>query len=87
MKVKAIGKEYNSGNRKSDGGFYENTIVHVTSKRRGVEGTAVEKVYLDPREYPLASIYIGSNYNLDRDYRGNVEAFELEQLDQVSGLD
>lgn len=77
MKVNVIGKEFVSGtSRKTQKDFAAN-VVHVSYKKNGVEGNAVDSIWLDPTSYPLAGIQVGKMYDLDRDGRGFVCGFEM----------
>lgn len=77
MKVNVIGKEFVSGtSRKTQKDFAAN-VVHVSYKKNGVEGNAVDSIWLDPASYPLAGIQVGKLYDLDRDGRGFVCSFEI----------
>ena len=77
MKVTVIGKEYISGTSKKTGRPFEANLVHVSYKKNGVEGQAVEGIFLDPNTYPLSDIQVGKVYNVDRDNRGYLVAFDL----------
>ena len=77
MKVTLIGKSYASGKSKKTGKDFAATIAHVSYKKNGVEGAAVESVWLDPSTYPVDSLKIGAAYNLDRDGGGYVVAFDV----------
>ena len=77
MKVTVIGKEHASGTSKKTGKPFDANVAHVTHKKNGVEGAAVDSVWLDPIAYPLASIQIGKTYDLDRDGRGFVVGFDI----------
>lgn len=77
MKVNVVGKNSVSGTSKKTGKDFAGTVVHVVYKKNGVEGTAVETVWLDPKTYPLASIQVGKTYDLDRDGNGYVVGFEM----------
>ena len=76
MKVMVIGKEYISGTSKKTGKPFEANLVHVSYKKNGVEGQAVEGIFLDPNTYPLSGIQVGKVYNVDRDNRGYLVSFD-----------
>lgn len=80
MTVTILGKAHLSGIARKTGKPYDNTVVHVAYPRQGVEGQAVETVWLSATAYPVESIQVGSAYALDRDRRGYVVA-----LQQLSG--
>ena len=44
MKVTVIGKEYASGTSKKTGKDFAATVVHVSHKKNGVDGTAVDSI-------------------------------------------
>jgi len=77
MKVTVIGKDHISGTSKKTGKPYDLNVVHITSKRNGVDGLAADQIMLDPKTYPLEGIQLGKAYNLDRDGRGFVCGFEV----------
>ena len=76
MKVKVLGKEYVSGTSKKTGKDFAGTVVHVSHKKNGVDGLAVEAIWLDPVSYPLSSVVVGAEYEVDRDNRGYLLSFE-----------
>ena len=76
MKVMVIGKEYVSGTSKKTGKPFEANLAHVSYKKMGVEGQAVEAIFLDPNTYPLNTIQVGKTYNVDRDGRGFLVSFD-----------
>ena len=77
MKVVVIGKEYVSGTSKKTGKPFEANLAYVSYKKMGVEGQAVEAIFLDPNTYPLGAIQVGKTYNVDRDSRGFLVSFDL----------
>ncbi len=77
MKVVVIGKEYVSGTSRKNGKPFEANVAHVGFKKMGVEGQAVDSIWLDPNTYPLNSIQIGKTYDVDRDSRGFLLSFDL----------
>ena len=79
MKVTVMGKEYVSGTSKRTGKDFAANVVYVTHKKNGVEGVAVDSVWLDPATYPLFDIQVGKVYDLDRDGRGFIVGFELSR--------
>lgn len=76
MKVTVIGKEFVSGTSKKTQKDFASNVVHVSHKKNGVEGLAVDSVWLDPQSYPLNEITVGKVYDIDRDSRGFVCGFE-----------
>lgn len=79
MKVSVIGKEYVSGKSRKTGKDFAANVVHVCYKKNGVDGLAVDGIWLDPMSYPLSDIQVGKVYDLDRDGRGYVCGFEIAQ--------
>lgn len=77
MKVTVVGKEYVSGTSKRTGKAFEANVAYVTHKKNGVNGVAVDSVWLDCEAYPLGSIQVGKEYNVDRDQRGFLLSFDL----------
>jgi hypothetical protein len=76
MRVSIIGKEFVSGTSKKTGKDFAANVVHVSYKKNGVDGLAVDSIWLDPVSYPLAEIQVSKVYDLDRDGRGYVCGFE-----------
>ncbi|MPM39040.1 hypothetical protein SDC9_85671 [bioreactor metagenome] len=76
MKVVVLGKEHLSGIGKKSGKPYDSNVVHIRFKQSGVDGEAVDSVWLDPAFIALAHIEVGATYDLDRDGRGQVVGFE-----------
>ena len=77
MKATVMGKEFVSGTSKKTGKDFAANVVHVAHKKNGVEGSAVDAIWLDPKSYPLTDIQIGKIYDVDRDSRGFIVGFEL----------
>lgn len=75
MRVTVIGKERVDKVSKKTGEKMDKTIVHFTHKKRGVEGVAVQSVWVDASFLPYAEIVVGKDYALDRDERGYLEDF------------
>jgi len=76
MKVTVIGKEFVSGTSKKTQKDFASNVVYISHKKNGVDGLAVDSVWLDPKTYPLTDIAVGKVYDLDRDSRGFVCGFE-----------
>ena len=53
------------------------TVCHTAYIRRGVDGMAVETIWLPGKLYPIDSMFVGDIYNIDRDGQGYVVDFEL----------
>lgn len=75
MKVTVIGKEYVAGKSKRTGKEFSANVVHVAHNKNGVEGQAVDTIWLDPMQYPLSGIAVGKPYEVDRDGRGFIIDF------------
>lgn len=77
MKVTVVGKEYVSGTSKRTGKAFASNVAYVTHKKNGINGVAVDSVWLDPDQYPLDTIQVGKVYDVDRDNRGFLLSFDL----------
>lgn len=77
MKIKVIGKARLSGTSKKTGNPYDFVQVHYNGRARGVDGLAAMTLSLDPRDYPLETIQVGADYNVDFDNRGYPVEFSV----------
>lgn len=77
MKATVMGKEFVSGTSKKTGKDFAANVVHLAHKKNGVEASAVDAIWLDPKSYPLPDIQIGKIYDIDRDSHGFIVGFEL----------
>jgi len=77
MKAMVIGKEFVSGHSKKTDRDFAANVVYVTHKKNGVDGQAVDSIWLDPASYPFKDIQVGKVYDLDRDSRGFIVDFVL----------
>ena len=77
MKIKVYGKAHLEGVSKKTGNPYNLTVLHYLGKARGVEGQAALTLMLDALTYPLSSISVGSEYNVEFDNRGYPVEFSL----------
>lgn len=77
MKVMVMGKEHVQGTSRKTQKPFDNTVVYVQHKKNGVDGVVCGNVWLNAGTYPIEGIQLGKTYNLDRDERGFVMAFEL----------
>ena len=77
MKIKVYGKAHLEGVSKKSGNPYNLTVLHYLGKARGVEGQAALTLMLDAFEFPLSSINVGSEYNVEFDQRGYPVEFSL----------
>ena len=75
MKATVIGKEFVSGYSKKTGRDFASNVVYVTHKKNGIEGQAVDSIWLDPDSYPIKDIQLGKLYDIDRDSRGFIVDF------------
>lgn len=75
MKIKVYGKAHLEGTSKRTGDFYNFNQVHYLGKARGVEGQAALTLSLHPTDYPIDSIVVGAEYNVEFDNRGYVVEF------------
>ena len=75
MKIKVIGKAHLHGVSKKTGNDYNFIQVHYNGKSRGVDGQAALTLSLDPKEYPLETIAIGGDYNVEFDGKGYIQEF------------
>lgn len=77
MKIKVYGKAHLEGVSKKTGRPYNINQIHYLGKARGVEGLAAQTLMLDPADYPLDYIAVGSEYNVEFDNRGYPVEFSL----------
>lgn len=70
MRIKVYGKAHLEGVAKKTGNPYNFNQVHYLGKARGVEGLAAQTLALDPKDYPLGSIEVGREYDVEFDNRG-----------------
>lgn len=75
MRVHVLGKQFVSGKSKKTGKDFAANVVDVCFQRNGVEGYATGRIWLDPKEYPLDSIVLDKDYNVDYDFRGYIIGF------------
>jgi hypothetical protein len=75
MKVNLVGKQHIQGVSKKTGNPYDNTIVHVTYPESGIDGNAVDRVFLDAKVFPVESLVVGATYDLEYNRRGFVAGF------------
>lgn len=75
MKIKVQGKAHLEGTSKKTGRPYNFNQIHYLGKAYGVEGQAALTFALDPKEYPIESISVGGEYNVEFDNRGYIVEF------------
>lgn len=68
-------KAHLEGTSKRTGNAYNFNQVHYLAPARGVEGLAAKSLSLDPLVYPIGSIVVGGDYNVEFDERGYVVSF------------
>ena len=77
MKITVYGKAHLEGVSKKTEKPYNFNQIHYLGKARGVEGQAALTMMLDPKEYPIDSIVVGAEYNVEFDNRGYVVEFAI----------
>lgn len=77
MKIKVLGKGNFCGTSKKTGKDYNFNQIHYLGKARGIEGQAAKTLTLSPDDYPIHTIQIGKDYNVEFDENGYVVEFEL----------
>lgn len=75
MVVKVIGKQHMEGTSKKSGNEYNINIVHCIGRDPQVNGFAAMNVTLNAKDYPLDTILLDKEYNLDYGPRGFVVGF------------
>lgn len=65
MRVHVLGKQFVSGKSKKTGKDFAANVVDVCFQRNGVEGYATDRIWLDPKEYPLDNIVLDKDYTVD----------------------
>lgn len=75
MKVTVLGKQNLKGTSRKTGKPFDSNVAHVSMEQNGVEGKAVQTIWLDPATYPLHTIKVGAVYNVDYDNRGFLVSF------------
>lgn len=76
MKIKVYGKAHLEGTSKKTGRPYNLNQVHYLGKAPNVEGQSAETMFLDPAMYPIETIVVGMEYNVEWNNRGYVVGFE-----------
>ena len=76
MTIKVYGKAHLEGTSRRTGRDYNFNQVHYLGKERGVEGLAALTLSLDPIAYPIGSIEVGAEYEVEFNNRGFVVSFE-----------
>ena len=75
MRIKVYGKAHLEGVAKKTGNPYNFNQVHYLGKARNVTGQAAMTLALDPIDYPIDTIEVGKEYNVEFDNRGYVVDF------------
>ncbi|MEA4934453.1 MAG: hypothetical protein VB071_12865 [Lawsonibacter sp.] len=68
------------GVSKKSGNAYDFIQVHYNGKSRGVEGQATLTLSLDPADYPMDSVILGGEYNVEFDNRGYIQEYLMVQV-------
>lgn len=77
MKVLLKGKQHIEGTSRKTGKPFSNTVVYIEYPDMQVEGVRSETLWLDPVMYPLNSLIVNEEYNLEYNNRGYVAGFTL----------
>lgn len=75
MKVTVLGKQNMKGTSRKTGNPFDSNVVHVSYQQHGVDGLAVNTIWLDPVSHPLSSIKVGGTYQAEYDSRGFLQSF------------
>lgn len=70
MKIRVLGKAHKEGIGKKTGKPYNFNEVHFNGPAYGVEGLAAKTFILDSVAYPIGSIQVGGDYNVEFDQGG-----------------
>lgn len=70
MRIKVYGKAHMEGTSRKTGNPYNFNQVHYLGAARGVEGLAAKTLNLDPAIYPIDSIVVNGDYEVQFDDRG-----------------
>ena len=76
MKVYVLGKQNLKGISRKTGKEFDSNVVHVSCPKNGVEGEAVQTIWLDPKTYPLSDLIVGETYNAEYDSQGYLLSFQ-----------
>lgn len=76
MKVRVVGKEKMEGTSKKTGNPYNGSLVHIAFAKPRCEGNGVESLFVDNSLAKYENIRVDKLYDLDRDGRGYILAFE-----------
>lgn len=79
MLVKLIGKEHISGISKKTNKPFEANIAHILRPDKKVDGMIGDRVMLNVTDYPLDTLVLNANYNLEYNARGFVDSFVLSK--------
>ena len=75
MKIKVYGKSHMEGTSKKTGKPYNLNQIHYLGKARNVEGLAALTLFLDAIEYPISTINLNKQYEVEFDQYGYVVEF------------
>lgn len=76
MKIKVYGKAHMEGTSKKTNRPYNLNQVHYLGKAPNVEGQSAETLFLDAKDYPIDTIVVGLEYNVEFNNRGYVVGFD-----------
>lgn len=76
MKIKVYGKAHMEGTSKKTGKPYNLNQIHYLGKAPNVQGQSAETLFLAPQDYPIETIIVGLEYNVEFNNRGYVVGFE-----------
>lgn len=75
MRIKVIGKTHMEGTSKKTDKPYNFNMVFFIGPAQNVEGERGQELMLDPVRYPIDSIHVGQDYEVDFGLRGVVMDF------------
>lgn len=79
MKIHVEGKAHLEGTSKRTGKDYNFNQIHYLAPARGVDGLSAQTLTLDPKMYPINTIIVGADYDVEFDRNGYVVGFELAE--------
>lgn len=77
MKITVCGKQERKGTSKKTGNDYHFNVVYFVGPARGVMGKKSQEMVLDPVLYPINSIQVDHEYDVDFSPEGEVMDFKL----------
>ena len=82
MKITVRGKAHMEGTSKKTGRPYNMNQIHYLGRSPFVEGECAETLFLDPAIYPLDTIIVGMEYDVEFNNRGYVVSFTPVDRDE-----